>query len=124
MQKCYCGSQQEFSNCCEPYLIKKAKPLFPEQLMRSRYTAYVVHNATYLLETTHPSERGNYTLQEILNWATENSWLKLEIINTTATTVEFKAYFLDKKGLGQVHHEVSTFSRVGDDWYYVYGQFF
>lgn len=124
MQKCYCGSQLEFSNCCEPYLTKKSKPLFPEQLMRSRYTAYVLHNANYLLETTLSSERANYAVEEILNWATENTWLKLEISNATATTVEFKAYFLDKSGHGQVHHELSTFSKVGDNWFYVDGEFF
>ncbi len=48
--------------------------------MCSRYSAYAIQNADYLLATTHISERKYYSKIEILDWATSNSWQKLEII--------------------------------------------
>jgi SEC-C motif-containing protein len=62
-------------------------------LMRSRYSAYATHNADYLLETTHVSERPYYSKGEILKWATANRWEKLEILSFTENTVGLKLIF-------------------------------
>lgn len=91
--------------------------------MKSRYSAYATHQADYLWNTTHPSERKQYSKEEILNWATANEWQKLEIISYTETTVEFKAHFLDKNKKNQVHYEFSTFKKENDSWFYVDGKF-
>src|SRR6478609_9865033 len=93
---CYCGSGQTFENCCKPYIIGVNKPSSAETLMRSRYSAYVTSAIDYLLKTTAASEREYYSREEMLKWASESKWEKLEIINATENTVEFKAYFLDK----------------------------
>jgi SEC-C motif-containing protein len=37
-------------------------------LMRSRYSAYVLQHIDYLI-ATHRSERDNYSREELLNWA-------------------------------------------------------
>ncbi len=123
-KKCYCGSQSSFQNCCEPIIngVQKAKTAL--DLMKSRYAAYVAHQADYLLETTHISERKYYAKSEILDWAISNQWLKLEIINATENKVEFKAYFLDSRLKKQIHHELSTFKLENGSWFYVDGQFF
>lgn len=122
--KCPCGSQKNFKECCEPFINGTQKAPTAEALMRSRYSAYATHAAEYLLATTHISERKYYSKSEILNWATSNQWLQLEIIMATENTVEFKAYFLDNKLQKQLHHERSTFKFENGSWFYVDGQFF
>ena len=124
VNKCYCGSHKIFQDCCEPIIKGIQKAPTAQSLMRSRYSAYATHQADYLLETTHISERKYYSKSDILNWATSNQWLQLEIINATENTVEFKAYFLDSKLQKQIHHELSTFKFENGKWFYVDGQFF
>ena len=121
---CYCGSQKDFENCCEPYINEAQKAPTALALMKSRYSAYATHQADYLLATTHSSERKYHSKTEILNWAISNQWQKLEIINATENTVEFKAYFLDSKLQNQIHHELSTFKLENGSWFYVDGEFF
>lgn len=124
MKLCYCCSDTLFSDCCEPFLIGKDKPQTAEALMRSRYSAYCTHNADYLVATTHISTRKYNNKKDILNWATQNNWLKLEILNASENTVEFKAYFIDNSLQSHCHHEKSTFKKQGNQWYYVDGKFF
>ncbi|MFV5693096.1 YchJ family protein [Flavobacterium sp. LT1R49] len=123
-KKCHCGSRKNFQDCCEPIIKGIQKSPTAEALMRSRYSAYVTHEVDYLLATTHVSEREYYSKAEILNWATSNQWLQLEIINATENTVEFKAYFLDSELQNQIHHELSTFKLENGSWFYVDGKFF
>ncbi|MDI9310869.1 MAG: YchJ family metal-binding protein [Limnohabitans sp.] len=124
MKTCYCCSNLAFEDCCEPYLLGIQKVPTAEALMRSRYSAYCTHNADYLLATTHISTRKFHNKKEILTWATQNSWLKLEIVEVTEKTVEFKTYFIDNGLQSHCHHEKSTFKKQGEQWYYVDGKFF
>ena len=124
MEKCYCGSERSFENCCKPFIEGIKFPKTPEQLMRSRYSAYVLQNANYLMATTHVSQRKYYSVSEILEWSKSNTWLKLEVITAHENRVEFKAYFLDDKLQAQIHHEHSTFQLENEIWYYVDGEFF
>lgn len=121
---CYCCSNVLFAECCEPFLLNHKVPIVPEELMRSRYTAYVLQNAAYLIQTTHLSQRIYFSKEEILHWAKANTWIKLEIVFTKDALVEFKAYYLDEKGQAQVHHEKSTFKQEKGIWYYVDGIFY
>ncbi len=120
---CYCDSGLSFMECCQPYLLGVRKAPTAVALMRSRYSAYAVHNADYLFETTEPKERRNHSKAEMLEWAKSNQWLKLEVLKATETTVEFKAYYLDGMLRAQVHHENSVFIKDGDNWYYVSGDY-
>jgi SEC-C motif-containing protein len=122
-KKCFCDTGLLFKDCCGLYLENNQKAPTALALMRSRYSAYATHNADYLLETTHVSERKYYSKAEILKWATSNKWQKLEILSFTDTTVEFKAYFLDLNNQSQVHYEFSTFKSENSAWYYVDGKF-
>lgn len=116
---CPCGSGLPFVNCCEPYIKDATLPTTAEQLMRSRYSAYATHSIDYLIRTTHPSTRKLFSRKEIEKWAKSNKWLKLEVLNSTTTTVEFKAYFSERTGFPQVHHERSNFRFEEGRWYYV-----
>jgi len=127
---CYCGSYKLFQHCCELYIKGIQKVPTAEALMRSRYSAYVTRDADYLMGSTHPSQREFHSKKEILNWAENNKWLKLEIISTAGDTVEFKAYFSEiqsKTGVIQpiqIHHEKSSFVFESGSWYYVNGVFY
>ena len=120
---CYCGSGQAFENCCKPYIIGERKPLTAEALMRSRYSAYATGAIDYLINTTTSSERKYYSKKDIRRWALESQWQKLEIVNATENTVEFKAYFLDKHMQSQIHHEKSIFVNENGSWFYKDGIF-
>jgi SEC-C motif-containing protein len=121
---CHCGSEKTFQECCEPYIKGIQKAPTAEALMRSRYSAYVTHAADYLVATTHISQRKYHSKKDILDWATNNKWLKLEIIQATENTVEFKAYFMDNSLQTQIHHEHSTFKLENASWFYVDGKFY
>ena len=124
IQNCFCGSAISFDKCCQPIVLGLQKATTAEALMRSRYVAYVVQDADYLIATTAPSHRGYYAREDILSWAIQNQWQRLEIVNVTPTTVEFKAYYLDSDKQLQVHHEYSRFVFENGEWFYVDGDYF
>lgn len=121
--ECPCGSGSILETCCMPFLKGKQVPTTAEALMRSRYTAYVMANAKYLIETTHPSLRHLYSKKSILQWASENQWIRLEIISVFDFRIVFRAYFRDPSGQQQQHYEDSTFEMLGGRLYYVSGIF-
>ena len=120
---CPCGSEVELNACCFSYILNGNAPT-AEKLMRSRFTAYTLAEVDYLYNTTHISQRKYTHKADILSWAKQNTWVKLEIIKGTENTVEFKAYYFDHKGSPQVHHEKSTFIKFQEAWYYVDGKFY
>jgi len=124
IQSCFCGSGISFNQCCQSILEGNQQAKTAEALMRSRYSAYAIHNVDYLIATTHPSQRANYSKEEITFWATSNQWQRLEIVAVTPTTVTFKAYYLDSNKQLQVHHEHSRFVFENGEWFYVDGDYF
>lgn len=124
MQSCFCGSGISFNQCCQPIIEGTQPAVTAEALMRSRYSAYAIHNVDYLIATTHPSQRENYSKEEILNWSQSNDWQRLEISSVTPTTVTFKAYYLDSKNQSHIHHEHSRFVFENENWFYVDGDYF
>lgn len=93
--------------------------------MRSRYSAYVLGNERYLLETWHPSTRPTE-----LNLRAEQptKWLGLKIIavagdaESNEGTVEFVAR-CKINGRAFRLHEISYFLREDGVWCYLNGDF-
>jgi SEC-C motif domain protein len=126
--KCYCSSDKKFAECCEPFLLGKAKPLTAEELMRSRYSAFATVNVEYILQTIQSAKRKLYLPEAILDWAKSSTWQKLEIISTKKGTakdhegiVEFKAYYLNAEGKEEIHHERAIFVKELTKWFFVDG---
>lgn len=119
MVTCYCGSDLPFENCCQPYINGILKAPTAEALMRSRYTAFATGAADYLVATTHSSTRKFHKKADVLDWSQSNQWIKLEVLASTATTVKFKAYYLDHQLKAQIHEEHSTFIFENGSWFYV-----
>jgi SEC-C motif-containing protein len=90
--------------------------------MRSRYSAFVANNETYLLHSWHPDTR-----PKRLNLEPRQRWLGLKVLAIEAGTaaddqgtVEFVArYKID--GKGHRLHEISRFVRGEAGWCYVDG---
>ncbi len=129
MKKCYCDSGKNFADCCQPFLLENAKPQTAEQLMRSRYSAFVTVNVEYILKSTHPLTRKFHNAEQIKTWAESSVWQKLEIVNTEngtekdkQGTVEFKAYYADSISLANIHHEISNFAKELGKWFFVDGK--
>ncbi|MCV6607194.1 MAG: YchJ family metal-binding protein [Campylobacterales bacterium] len=121
MMKCYCKSGNDFKKCCEPFLKKKRRAKTPEELMRSRYSAYCVKNSNYLVKTTYPKNRTESLKQDVENWGNSVEFYKLEVINSFENQVEFKAFYRQEKE-ECIHHEKSDFKEENGIWHYEKGQ--
>ena len=90
--------------------------------MRSRYSAFAVGDAGYLLATWHPTTRPRTLVLD-----PDVRWTGLDVLATTGGsllaaegTVEFRASrVLDRMAGAQ--HERSRFVREGGRWYYLDG---
>jgi len=91
--------------------------LTPEQLMRSRYDAFVRMDADYLAKTTTQNDPINMSNYEDIEW------LKLEVIEAKYDEVEYKAYYRE---YGKIYliHELSKFVKKGTKWFYDSGIMF
>lgn len=103
MEKCPCGSELDYSNCCEPLIKGEKKADTAEALIRSRYSAYVKKEIDYIAETVHPDQRQEDSRKTIENWAENTQWHKLEILECSqggpediTGSVEFTADYTEK----------------------------
>lgn len=122
LNTCPCGSQKPFETCCEPFLLGTNFPSTAEELMRSRYSAYVTKNVSYILETTSPKYRKYYNPKSILEWASNSTWISLEILSSSEKRVKFVATYLDEKGELTRHTEDSQFEKIANRWYFMDGK--
>lgn len=122
-ESCPCGKGKSLALCCGQFLNGQKIPRTPEQLMRSRYTAYALGGyGQYLLDTWFPVTAQGLNAAELSLVAV--NWQRLEVIGKSQSGdeghVEFKAYFTE--GVDetvQVMHEHSEFRRIAGRWYYV-----
>lgn len=116
---CYCGNTIAFAECCEPYLLGSKRAETPEKLMRSRYTAYVTQNIAYLKSTLTPKDRATFREADTKEWS-KAEWQGLEVLSAKGNTVEFTAKY-KMNGKEYEHHEVSTFKKIDNQWYFLEG---
>ena len=122
---CPCGSEKDYDDCCGPYIEGKSLPEFPEQLMRSRYTAYTRADLLYI-ERTMAGEALNY-FDPIHSgtWARAANWLGLTVVNTECRGdighVEFMVRY-EINGEKKYLHEKSEFHRIDGRWFYTSGK--
>lgn len=81
--------------------------------MRSRYTAFAIGDADYLLRTWHPTMRPS-TVE------TGSGWLRLEVLDSSGglLDVEGEVHFR-AHARGGVLEECSRFVRDGGRWVYL-----
>jgi len=122
--QCYCCSGKLFSECCEPIIKGSTIATTPEDLMRSRYSAFCTNNACYLVSTHWPVEPDSRP--QIQKTIDTTEWIGLKIIRSGVAQdkqtgmVEFVAFF-EERGAQQLH-EKSNFKTVDGKWFYVDGE--
>lgn len=123
LDACPCGRGEPYGSCCGPLHGGEPAPT-AERLMRSRYSAFVLGLADYLLDTWHPQTR-----PETLVPDDDVRWLRLLIEATEAGgpfdregVVEFTAIGRTPSGRFE-QRERSRFARNGPEqrWVYVDG---
>lgn len=124
---CYCGRALAFKDCCEPYLKDEKSPIGPEELMRSRYVAFVLKNIDYLLNTNDPQTRHDFDLKANKEWAEGVEFQGLEVLRQESSgnkgIVEFKATYRDLVSEEiHTHHEISKFRKQAGIWYFREGK--
>ncbi|RKD98478.1 YchJ family protein [Marinifilum flexuosum] len=126
---CYCGKSNSYEECCGAIHSGKRKAETAQDLMRSRYSAFVIADITYILKTYSSKTRPLNQEKEILDWAKSVEWQRLEVINTNKGNstdvnghVEFKAYYKED-GIDQCLHENSFFEKENEQWVYVSGEY-
>lgn len=117
------GRPLAFARCCGRFLADFEQVPAPdaESLMRSRYCAFVLEDAAYLLATWHPSRR-----PPSLAFEPGIKWLGLEVRGTARpdaarAEVEFVARSRIA-GRAQRLHERSRFVCEDGRWYYLDGE--
>lgn len=124
---CPCCSSKNYGDCCNLFLGSSISAPTAEQLMRSRYTAFALEKALYLVETHHPQAREPDELKALKKSFKGMVWTGLEIVATQAGAetdsegeVEFIAYFKSSGKKGQLH-ERSRFRQENGQWFYADG---
>lgn len=123
---CPCHSAKKYKQCCQPY----HKGIFPstaEKLMRSRYSAFALDLAEYIMTTTHPNN-SDYTEEKenwrksILDFSQNTQFIGLKILDfidgENEAFVTFEA-LLDSGIL----KEKSRFLKEEGKWLYESGEF-
>ena len=77
---CPCQSSLSYEDCCGRFPSGNLFPETAEQLMRSRYSAFVLKNIPYIVQTTVPSQQTLLDEKALQDWANETQWLGLEIV--------------------------------------------
>ncbi len=128
MDLCPCGSTVDYTACCGPVIKGERRAATAEQLMRSRYSAYVRKELPYILTSLHPDHRADYDEKSSRAWAESAEWHGISILKTvkggpgdTEGEVEFSVSYTEK-GMKQEHHERSSFKKMGDTWYFTAGK--
>lgn len=120
------GRELSYADCCGRYIEHFASTPAPdaERLMRSRYSAFVLQRADYLLATWHASRR-----PAGIDFEPGARWLGLQVrgqrqTGPNAAEVEFVARQRQAGGRAWRLHERSRFVREDGRWYYVDGDIF
>ena len=119
MDECPCGLGEPYDACCGR-LHGGAAAATAEQLMRSRYSAFAVGDAAYLLRSWHSSAR-----PRSLDLDPDQQWTRLAVLATsggglfdTGGTVRFLALYR-VSGQRGVLEEDSRFVREDGRWVYL-----
>lgn len=121
---CPCGRPKLYEACCGKLHSGKEDAKTAEDLMRSRYSAFVLAEVDYLMKTHHHLKRSLVDKDDIRAWTKSVKWLGLEVINKSGGepkdvfgTVEFKAHFKEGFFRNKIH-ENSKFIKENGRWVY------
>jgi len=122
---CPCNQLRNYEECCGKIhqLIFNAQTA--EELMRSRYSAFVLDKMDYLKLSHARSTVHTFNFSSVSIWTKSVKWFKLEILliqngnkNDSTGFVEFKAYYEENSTLNHIHGK-SRFIKEDQHWVYL-----
>lgn len=113
---CYCKKTDSYENCCEPFILGK-KASTPEELMRSRFSAFATANATYIVQTQIANLSTNIDIKSFTEELKTQKWVSLEVLKAQGDEVAFIASMLYNDTLYSMQ-ETSRFIKHNDSWLY------
>jgi SEC-C motif-containing protein len=128
MKKCPCGLPQTFDDCCGRFISNQSSASTPEQLMRSRYSAYVTNHMEYIQDTMKGYALEGFDVKEAKQWSSSVCWLGLKLIKHSQIDnshghVEFIVSYQIKDKIYMMH-EKSEFIYENGRWFYVDGKLY
>lgn len=114
--ECPCGSGAAYDACCGPLHRGARQADTAVELMRSRYSAFVLGELDHLFRTWHPRTRPPRLVEEGLD--STRTWTGLDVLGHGEDWVEFDAHYT-VGGVPGVQHERSRFERRAGRWVYV-----
>ena len=125
---CICSNEKDYDECCGAIIAGKRVASTPEELMRSRYSAYVKGDGRYIVLSNTKENRHDEDVELIQEFSDSVEWLKLDVLKVYDNYVEFKAYYrekdTDEKGATKVMHEKSRFIQENGVWLYESGELY
>ena len=123
---CVCGLKSSYEDCCGAIIEGRKVAQTAEELMRSRYSAYIVADGNYLVKSATKENRYESDVSLIETFCKNVKWLKLDILHVSQNecdgVVEFKAYYLENSEIILLH-ERSDFVKNDGVWEYDKGSF-
>jgi SEC-C motif domain protein len=123
---CPCQSGTHYHRCCNPFILGKEQPKTPEQLMRSRYSAYAQHLFSYVIDTMTGEALARFTLDDAKKWAHSAQWMGLKIgASHTSQEEGFVTFIASYQRDGTITHlkERSRFIKENGRWLYISGEY-
>lgn len=126
---CPCKSGNTYINCCKSFHDGTLSPTALE-LMRSRFSAYVLNRPAYIIATTHPSNpqfswESKEWSKKISEFCINTDFKNLEILHNQEkspfATVTFVVHLVQNKK-NVFFTETSYFEKMKDKWFYRSGQ--
>lgn len=125
---CHCGRAASYADCCQKIHSQKLNAATAEDLMRARYSAFVVGDIDFIMKTHLGEDKDDADREALETWSKESEWLGLEVVATEKGSekdktgvVEFKAKF-KAGGETHSHHERATFQKIDGHWFFEDGK--
>lgn len=118
---CPCKSGDKLIDCCGKIIDGLTVASTPQELMRSRYTAFVLANVKYLYKSMTEDLQNKFNQDEVRAWTQNIKWVGLvvfdEVISGKDGEVEFEAVYKEDGKVNSIH-EHSTFINRDGFWLY------
>jgi len=122
---CPCNHLRNYEECCGKIHRSIFNAQTAEELMRSRYSAFVLDKMDYLKLSHANSTVHTFNLKSVSKWTKTVKWVKLEILfskkgkkKNYSGYVEFKAYYEENTILNHIHGK-SRFIKQDQHWVYL-----
>jgi SEC-C motif domain protein len=128
---CPCCSGKPLAECCGPLIDGARAARTAEDLLRSRYSAFVLNEVEYIRDTRHPRSSTAFDEDATRAWAEGSDWHGLEIskiegggADDAQGTIDFVATYTEKEsGEKRRHQERAIFLREDGRWQFIDGDY-